>query len=300
MWAWLACRKKQGELILRIEDIDPRRSQPEYVSALAEDLEWLGLYWERGWGKDAPETCVQSLRSHFYKEAMQTLRQKDLAYPCFCTRKELKELANAPHCEDDSLIYPGTCRNLSTEERRKRLERGDHASVRIKCPDEACISFDDGVYGRKVYKAREWGGDFAIARSDGVVAYQLAVAVDDSTMGVSQVVRGRDLLLSTARQLFLLDCLGMPKPSEYMHVPLLLDETGERLAKRHKSLTLSSLRAKGVQAEEILGFLSYLGGMNPRKEALKAKDLISVFSPAVLGREERVVTNALLSEFFAV
>ena len=300
--AWLFCRSRKGRLLLRIEDIDPARSRGAYVDACVEDLQWLGIDWDAG---DAGAAGVsndlwytQSMRRDVYEHALLTLQTLGYTYPCFCTRKELKAMAGAPHCEDDAVVYAGTCRNLTPEEQAERFAGGAHASIRIRCGDGADVRFTDGLYGEQHYTNTDWGGDFPLMRSDGVFAYQLAVALDDSLMGVTQVVRGRDLLVSTARQLYLLRLLHMPAPREYIHLPLLLDEAGERLAKRHKSLTIQALRKEGRAPERIIGFLAYLMGLNPQKKALSAEELLQCFSPQWFPRKDIRIANALLEQAF--
>ncbi|MCR5814798.1 MAG: tRNA glutamyl-Q(34) synthetase GluQRS [Desulfovibrio sp.] len=284
--AWLACRAQKGRLILRIEDIDPQRSRPEFVTAILEDLRWLGLDWDEGpdlGGEHGP--YVQSQRLAEYAYAIEQLSQQGHVYPCFCTRKELKSLANAPHLEDTGPVYPGTCRNLSEKIRQERMAQGLHYTLRFACA-EPFVDFVDAVCGPQHLLAKDWGGDFALRRSDGVISYQLAVALDDALMGVTQVVRGRDILFSTPKQILLLRRLGKKAPSQYAHIPLLLNAQGERLAKRHQSLTLAALRCRGVQPERLIGLLSFLAGLNPHAEAIRAKDLLADFAFSLLPKAD--------------
>ena len=245
--AWLAVRSAGGTLVLRMEDIDPQRSRPEYARALVEDLRWLGLDWDEGPAVDGaiPDAgdmaeegpCgpyFQSARAALYDATLDAMDRAGLVYPCYCTRKELRQLAGAPHVDDAGAPYPGTCRHLSPEERRQREAQGRRACLRLRCP-EGRFHFQDGLLGEQSFTLEDCGGDFALRRSDGVVAYQLAVALDDALMGITQVVRGRDILTSTPRQLALLRLWGFEPPA-YAHIPLLLDGQGERLAKRHQSL----------------------------------------------------------------
>ena len=256
--AWLAVRSAGGTLVLRMEDIDPQRSRPEYARALVEDLRWLGLDWDEGPAVDGaiPDEgdmaeqgpCgpyFQSARAALYDATLDAMDRAGLVYPCYCTRKELRQLAGAPHVDDAGAPYPGTCRHLSPEERRQREARGRRACLRLRCP-EGRFHFQDGLLGEQSFTLEDCGGDFALRRSDGVVAYQLAVALDDALMGITQVVRGRDILTSTPRQLALLRLWGFEPPA-YAHIPLLLDGQGERLAKRHQSLGVRELRRQGVQ-----------------------------------------------------
>ena len=207
--AWLAARSAAGQVVLRIEDIDPQRSRPEYAAALIEDLTWLGLDWD--FGPDKPEPAAnaplgpfeQSQRGGHYAAAIAEFERAGLTYPCFCTRKELRSLAGAPHVDDAGAPYPGTCRHLSPAQQEAMLAAGRRPCLRLRCPAEP-ITFTDAVLGEQSYTLADCGGDFALRRSDGVMAYQLAVAVDDALMGINQVVRGRDILISTPRQIALL------------------------------------------------------------------------------------------------
>ncbi|WP_165066726.1 tRNA glutamyl-Q(34) synthetase GluQRS [Desulfovibrio sp. ZJ200] len=288
--AWLAARAQNGLLILRQEDIDPQRSRPEYASAILEDLRWLGLDWDQGPDLGGPAgPYEQSRRGDFYTQALARLQAAGLTYPCFCTRKELRLLAAAPHPGDAGAPYPGTCRDLSPEQRAAALRSGRKAALRLRCPDQAIV-FEDGLQGPQNFRLADCGGDFALCRSDGVVAYQLAVAVDDALMGVTQVVRGRDILPSTPRQIALLRLLGYAPPS-YLHVPLLLDSGGERLAKRHHSLALRTLREKGADPRQVTGLLGRLAGLNPAGRPLSPAELLPFFSPARLPRQDLRLTD---------
>ena len=198
--AWLSVRSRGGRMLLRIEDLDPDRCRPEYAETLKRDLDWLGLDW------DAEQT-PQSRRTEAYRAEFDKLAALGLVYPCYCTRKELRQLAGAPHVDDVGAPYPGTCRHLGQEERRLREAQGRRACLRLRCP-EGCFHFRDGLLGEQSFTLEDCGGDFALRRSDGVVAYQLAVALDDALMGITQVVRGRDILTSTPRQLALLRLTG--------------------------------------------------------------------------------------------
>ena len=280
--AWLAARSAAGQVVLRIEDIDPQRSRTEYTTALIEDLTWLGLDWD--FGPDKPEPAAgkalgpfeQSRRGAHYAAAIAQLERAGLTYPCFCTRKELRSMAGAPHVDDAGAPYPGTCRSLSLAQQQAHTEAGRRPCLRLRCP-EGPISFVDTVLGEQTHTLADCGGDFALRRSDGVVAYQLAVAVDDALMGINQVVRGRDILISTPRQIALLKLLGYGAPA-YAHVPLLLDAEGQRLAKRHQSLALRSLRQTGADPRRITGFLGSLAGCNPGGQAASPAELLPHFS----------------------
>ena len=249
-----------------MEDIDPQRSRTCYARAAIEDLLWLGLDWDEGptladvsgaTGPYAPYT--QSLRFAAYEQALHTLEAKGCLYPCFCTRKELRALASAPHIGDEGAPYPGTCRDLTPEQHILLRKAGRSASLRLRCP-EGQQAYIDQCQGPQSAKPEDWGGDFALRRSDGVTAYQLAVVVDDGLMHINQVVRGRDLLSSTPRQLLLFHMLEFSAP-HYAHIPLLCDCEGDRLAKRHESLSLRFLRESGVSPAAIIGYLAWKSGL---------------------------------------
>lgn len=280
--AWLAAKTEEGRIILRHEDIDPVRSRKEWMDAIERDLRWLGLDWDEG-PDDGPHAPYrQSLCSPLYEKALDLLQARHIVYPCYCTRRELRLLAGAPHGAADGLgdagaAYPGTCRHLSAQERARKEAEGRRPSLRLLCPDDAEETFDDLVLGRQHISLQSCGGDFALRRSDGVWAYQLAVVVDDMRMGVTQVVRGEDILLSTPRQLLLYRLLG-GMPPVFAHIPLLHDKDGERLAKRHQSLSLAALRERGCRPENIIGFLAHLAGL---------QENISPLSPAALAERIR-------------
>jgi glutamyl-tRNA synthetase len=289
--AWLLCRqaddnpavvgKGKGRLVLRMEDLDPARSRPDYALAIMADLRWLGLDWDEGASEADPMglrgACApyaQSLRADVYRAALERLEKGGHTYSCFCTRKELRALAGAPHVGDEGAPYPGTCRNLGPEAQKAFFLQGRKPCMRLRCPDRKVqevqevleVCFTDRIQGSQNLTLADCGGDFALRRSDGVVAYQLAVVVDDGLMGINQVVRGRDILPSTPRQLLLFDLLGLPRP-EYAHVPLVRDQHGERLAKRHGGLSLRALREKGARPEAVIGYLAWKAGLLAEPQA---------------------------------
>ena len=304
LMAWWAARQAGGRIVLRLEDIDPQRSRDEYALAVMEDLRWLGMDWDEGpelpaVGSGAPLSergeCgpyVQSRCSAIYARALQRLQRQGCLYPCFCTRKELRALAGAPHVDDMGAPYPGTCRELSEAQRAALRQAGRQASLRFHGPSEP-IRFRDAAQGPQTFRLDDCGGDFAVQRSDGVIAYQLAVAVDDGRMRITQVVRGRDILSSTPRQIALLRLLGYEIPA-YAHVPLLCDAEGERLAKRHHSLALRSLRAEGVPPERIVGLLAWLAGNNPARRDVTAAELVPAFRLDRLPRTDRSLDGPLM------
>lgn len=281
LWAWLVCRQTHGRLILRMEDIDPDRSTAAYAADILHDLRWLGLTWDG-------EPYIQSKRHALYAKALATLEQRGRAYPCYCTRKELREqlrlMGGAPHVDDRGAPYPGTCRHLSARAQAAQEALGRRACVRCNTEGLGLQTFTDTVLGPQKFLLDECGGDFALRRSDGVYAYQLAVVVDDGLMGVTQVVRGNDILVSTPRQIALQRLLRFVQP-EYAHIPLLCNARGERLAKRHESLTLQRLRAAGLSAEQVIGFLAYKAGFLSKPAPCPPHALLPLFDIRRLNTE---------------
>ena len=258
--SYLSVKSRGGEWILRIEDLDTARCRPDYARQVEEDLRWLGLAWDEGGsagGPDAP--YFQSQRTALYEAALARLRGMGLVYPCFCTRAQL-HAASAPHREDGLTVYPGTCRGLMPEDIARREAAGRKGALRLRVPEET-VTFTDGHLGEVTEYLPTDCGDFLLRRSDGLFAYQLAVVVDDAAMGVTEVVRGADLLSSTPRQLLLYELLGWEAP-EFYHFPLLLSPDGRRLSKRDGDLGLGALRER-YTPEEIIGKLAYLAGQNP-------------------------------------
>jgi glutamyl-tRNA synthetase len=237
-------------LVFRDEDLDPQRSKPEYAQAMLEDLRWLGIRWQEGpdvGGDFAPYR--QSLRRGFYFDAWRKLRDSRAIYPCTCSRKDLALAAAAPHDEDDEPMYSGRCRNRVVEAANYESPVG--VNWRFRVPDGETIQFTDQHQGPQKCVAGEDFGDFVVWRRDDVPAYQLAVVVDDAAMQITEVVRGTDLLKSTARQLLLLRALELAGPS-YFHCDLVRDQAGVRLAKRHDALSLRALRQQGRSPDEVL------------------------------------------------
>ena len=269
--AWLSARQKGGKVVLRIEDLDTARCKRPYTEQMIEDLCWLGLTWDEGPGVGGPDgPYYQSERTALYEQALEKLERMGLVYPCYCTRAEL-HAASAPHRSDGQTVYPGTCRHLTAAEREKKTRA---PATRLMVPDETW-SFTDGHMGHYGENLLHECGDFLLRRSDGMFAYQLAVVVDDAAMGVTEVVRGSDLLSSTPRQMYLYDLLGLKAP-EFIHFPLLLAPDGRRLSKRDADAGLDDLRFK-LTAEEILGRLAYLGGFNPTAQPKTAEELLKDF-----------------------
>ena len=279
--AWLSVRAQGGELVLRLEDLDPDRCRPEYCRQVEEDFLWLGLDWDLG-GAAGGGDYFQSRRREIYQAYLDRLEEKKLLYPCFCSRGEL-HAAQAPHASDGTPLYSGTCRNLTPADRLERA-RLRKPALRVRAPEET-VSFQDGRMGEYASRLDRDCGDFILRRSDGVAAYQLAVVVDDGLMGVTEVVRGRDLLGSTPRQIWLQRQLGFPQPV-YFHTPLLLAPDGRRLSKRDADLDLGALRAAGVRAEQIVGWLAFRLGLREREELVSARELVSEFSWDRVAKED--------------
>ena len=257
--SWLSARSQGGEWLLRIEDIDPARSKQEYARLLMDDLTWLGLWWDG-------EPVYQSQRSDIYEHYFNLLQEKGLTYPCYCTRADMLA-TQAPHESDGRVVYPGTCRNLPPQP-------GRPAAMRLIVPDKD-IAFTDGHYGQQQVNLSRHVGDFIIRRKDGAWAYQLAVIVDDALTGVTEVVRGCDLLLSSPQQIYLADVLGFDAPA-FCHLPLLCNEHGQRLSKRDASMDMASLRQR-LTAQEIIGRLAYIAGITPQPIPTTAESLLPLF-----------------------
>ena len=266
--AWLSAKSKGGQVLLRIEDLDTVRCPRVYADAIQDDLAWLGL------AADGPTpTVYQSERSGIYQQYYDILLKKGLVYPCFCSRSQL-HAASAPHRSDGQVVYAGTCRGLSDAEiARRSLTRAP--AFRVQVPDEE-IAFTDGHLGRYAENLARDCGDFYLRRADGVFAYQLAVVVDDALMGVTEVVRGSDLLSSTPRQLWLYRELGLTAPQFY-HLPLLLAPDGRRLSKRDGDQSLENLRAR-YTPQEIIGKLAYVCGLQDTPAPASPQELVPGFS----------------------
>ena len=282
--SWLSAKSKGGEWHLRIEDLDPGRSRRDYALQLQEDLQWLGLPWDG-------EVVWQSERSDIYEHYLQQLKDAGLTYPCFCTRADIMA-TQAPHETDGRIVYAGTCRGKVLDE----MEKNKPAATRLIVPDEV-ISFQDGHYGEQHVNLAEHCGDYILRRKDGAWAYQLAVVVDDALMDVTEVVRGRDLLLSTPQQLHLYRTLASlcspPKGGRgvsFCHHPLLVNESGQRLCKRDRSLDLSSLRQKHTSPKDIIGYLAFLAGILPSPTPSFPQDLLPLFAWQRVPKEDIIAT----------
>lgn len=278
--AWLDVRSRGGKLVFRMEDLDPDRSFEKFEKRICDDLKFLGLDWDIGYGY--ADGFSQSERTTLYEEAFELLKKKDLVYPCYCSRNQ-RLAASAPHAgEKHDSSCP--CRYLTKQERLQLEASGKKPAWKIKVPDKT-ISFTDGHYGEQRENLLD-GGDFIIKRSDGVFAYQLAVSFDDMDMGINRVVRGRDLLSSTAKQIYLINELGGVSP-EYCHSPLIVSKDGRKMSKRSGDLSMEVLREK-YSAEEIIGYLAKLLNLGDGSP-ISADELISAFSWDKVPRDDILI-----------
>ena len=277
--AWLSVRAEGGTFVMRVEDLDGPRTVPGMAEAILEDLAWLGLDWDEGPERGGPYPSYrQSERHHFYEAALALLHRQERLFPCRHSRKDLLRLATAPHGTGGLLPYPAALRPHP-------LAPGWFDAHRNGAPDAALrflvhdhpVTFEDRVYGALTEPVHETVGDFVLKRRDGVYAYQLAVVVDDLLMGITEVVRGEDLLASTARQIQLIEALGGAR-SAYAHVPLVVNAEGEKLSKRDQSLTVQSLRERGVRPEALVGYLGYALGLIPKPIPCTPADLVPHFA----------------------
>lgn len=274
MLAYLSARSAGGKFLLRIEDLDIPRCPAALSRQAVEDLAYLGFTWDE-------EPLYQSQRASIYDHALEALARQGLLYPCFCTRAQLHASA-APNLGDTQFIYAGTCRNL-TQKEISTLSALRKPALRLRVADKE-ISFQDGVYGLYTENLALDCGDFIVKRSDGLFGYQLAVVVDDALSGVSQVVRGRDILSATPRQIYLQKALGFPQP-DYFHIPLLLDSDGRRLAKRDRDLGLDAL-LRWMSPGELLGMLAFSAGLLSEARPTTLEKLIPLFSWDKVRRED--------------
>ena len=270
--AWLFARSAGGQFVLRIEDLDRPRVRPGASERMLNDLRWLGLDWDEGPDTGGPYApYIQSERQAIYASYLQRLAEAGLIYPCYCSRAEIARVASAPQ-EDEGPRYPGTCRHLAEQQRRKHEANNRRPSLRFRVDDERIVSFTDLLAGPVEQHVQRAIGDFIVCRSDGIFAYQFAVVVDDALMHINQVVRGVDLLHSTARQVLLYEALGFPVPT-FAHVPLLLDEDGQRFSKRVQSTGLEPLRVEGATPAQVVGQLAAGCGLVDRGEQINAAEL---------------------------
>ena len=298
--AWLSIRSRGGSVILRMEDLDHPKVKPDAAAAAIRDLQWLGLDWDSG-------PCTQSERREIYRAALGALRAKSLAYPCVCSRSQLEDAQSAPHIasRDHILRYPGTCRG--------RFQNWDDALLAMRGTDGAdnaplrlpvwrfntgglpggASRFEDGFCGWQSLDLAATFGDFALARDEGGAGYTLAVVADDAAMGVTEVLRGGDLLDATHCQLALYAALGLAPP-RFIHVPLVVAEDGRRLAKRHGDTRISSLRAAGCGPRKILGLLAWWSGWAEFGEELSLGEILRRYDLSSLRKEPAVLAPAVL------
>lgn len=285
--SWLSAKKQDGKWVLRIEDLDPQRSRLEYAKLIEDDLHWLGLEWDEGGlgNKGDNPPYRQSLSSGFYKEALDKLVEKDLTYPCFCTRADIMA-TQAPHESDGRVVYAGTCRPVESGGMLAAPPEGrTERATRLIVPDEI-IRFNDRFYGPQEVNLADHCGDFILRRADGAWAYQLAVVVDDARMGITEVVRGSDLLISSAQQIYLYRLLGLPSP-EFAHVPLLCNDDGLRLSKRDRSMSMEEVR-KMADPSHVIGYLAHIAGILPEPFPISAPGLLPLFSWSTMPKRYKI------------
>ena len=273
--AWLRARAQGGTFVLRVEDLDGPRTVAAAVEGNVEELRWLGLDWDEGpdvGGPYAPYT--QSERGARYEEALERLQAQGHIFACYLSRKDLRNIASAPHSQ--GFVYGEQERTENERCRAEKIERGKTPSFRVQVKGET-LHFHDLLAGEQIIHTAQQVGDFVVRRADGLWAYQLAVVVDDIAMKIGEVVRGDDLLTSTGAQLLLYRALG-ETPPQYLHVPLLFDIEGERMAKRKGSLTLNALREAGVHPARVTGLLAYTLGLLHELEEVAPSDLLGIFS----------------------
>ena len=287
MVAWLRARQAGGKVILRIEDLDHPKHKEGADRQAVEDLRWLGFDWDCEF--------VQSKRMGSYAAALETLREKGLVYPCVCSRRDVEAVQSAPH-EGEQLFYPGTCRgrfrSWSDAVAHMNAGRAESEPLRLPCwrfrtPEGSKVQFDDGFAGRFAMDVSARLGDFPLARDENGAGYAIAVTVDDAAMGVTEVVRGDDLLPATPPQLLLYESLGLAAPA-FFHVPIVVGEDGRRLAKRHGDTRIASFREAGLKPEDVIGFLAWASNITAKRTPTRLESLIGIFDPSRIPREPLV------------
>ena len=275
--SWLSPTSKGGGWLLRMEDLDTLRTKEEYAELLRSDLRWLGLTWDE-------ETEAQSRRSAVYDRYFELLEEKKLLFPCYCTRSQLHNV-NAPHLADGTYVYAGTCRDLTQAQRAAQKRQ---PSWRVRVPDRE-FSFTDHVQGAFRENLSTDCGDCGVRRADGVYVSQLAVTVDDGEAGVTEVVRGWDLLSSAPRQMYLQELFGFQYP-EYAHIPMLMAPEGRRLSKRDQDLDMSALRER-LTPEQLIGVLAHAAGLTDTAAPISAAELATIFDWSKIRGREIVVSE---------
>jgi len=275
--AWLSARAAGGRVVLRIEDIDSPRIKAGAAAQACDDLLWLGLDWDG-------EPIVQTDRLPLYQAALKHLQERELVYPCTCTRSDIERSASAPHAEHEGAVYPGTCSS------RRVADAATLSNYAWRMRANGDFPYHDGYRG---VEAGKLDGDFVVWKSAGTPAYQLAVVVDDAAAGVTEVIRGDDLAPSTPRQLLLYQSLNLTPP-RFSHVPLVVGPDGRRLAKRHGDTRLATLRAAGVTAEALLGLLAWSCGLQDAIRPISTRDLLPRFDLRAIPRTPFVLTDELV------
>ena len=285
--AWLSARSQGGEILLRMEDIDVWRNKPDAAAQALDDLRWLGLDWDG-------EAVVQSTRLPEHEAALAELQRQELVYPCTCSRTDIATAASAPHAEHEGPTYPGTCalRNVADAATLYRP-----FSWRFRASHTP--AYFDVHQGLMELDLKTLGGDFVVWRSAKVPAYQLAVVVDDAAAGITEVIRGDDLVPSTPRQLLIYEALDLTPP-RFAHVPLVVGENGQRLAKRHGDTRISSLRDFGVKAEQLLGLLAWSCGWLPKPQPIALKELLPLFNWESIPKEPFVLKLEMLEQWTGI
>lgn len=284
LMSYLSVKSRGGEWLLRIEDLDRQRCKSEYATQLMNDLRWMGLYWDEGPRGDEDREYYQSERQSIYDEAFDRLREKNLIYDCFCRRADILA-SRAPHATDGTIVYSGHCRNL-TDRQREELSATRRPAQRIIVEDRD-VEYTDGNYGRQRCNLAHDCGDFIIRRADGNYAYQLAVVVDDALMGVTEVVRGNDLIDSTHQQIYLYQKLDYPTP-QFSHLPLLMSREGHRLAKRDQGTDMGHIR-ETMTPEDVVGRLMYWAGEIEKEESMTIDEAVKTFDWRKMKKENIIV-----------
>ena len=282
MVAWLRARSLGGRVVLRIEDLDHPRDKPGAAAQAVEDLMWLGFDWD--------EECVQSERLDLYRDAIRRLHAAGAVYPCVCSRCDVESAQSAPHA-GEQLFYPGTCRGRFASWREAQAAKGSAPCWRFRVPDGAVVAFEDAFAGHFETDVSRTLGDFPLARDEGGAGYTLAVVVDDLEMGVTEVVRGDDLLAATPAQILVARALGAEREIGYCHVPLVTGPDGLRLAKRHGDTRVATYRERGVSERRIIGFLAASCGWCEKGEEIALADLIPRFTLATIPRHPVIVRH---------
>lgn len=281
---YLLARRRGWRVLMRVEDLDGPRTKQGAAEQMLDELAWLGLQWSR-------PVVYQSARQAAYEAALERLIDADAAYPCTCSRKDVRLAAGAPHAEDAGAAYPNTCRGRFTGAEAAAAATGRPVAWRVKV-DEAPILVRDEFAGDRAFSLLDTCGDFVVFRGEGLAGYQLAVVVDDAASGVDAIVRGDDLLESAARQIHLRRLLGLGPQPKYWHLPLIVGADGRRLAKRHGDTRLATYRQAGVAAQRVLGLLAAWSGLIERRREASIEELIERFDLGRLAREPVVFTKA--------